>query len=129
MKILRKKIQIWKVLQKIHIKHMSHPSKKFFQKNTKFWEFLRCGSPGQEKPSGDLKMDIFSLKPKLWEVTWFFSTYLYLKTHPQICFNNNFDILSFLYLIPRGWGNSVRRLQAGSFGWGLAHVLNQWVIF
>ena len=100
-----KKFQIWKELQKSHIKHMSHPSKKN-SKNTKFGEFLRCGSPGQEKPSGDLKMAIFSLKPKVWEVTWFFSNYLYLKTHPQICFNNNFDILSFLYLLPRGWGNS-----------------------
>jgi len=101
-----KKISDLKRASKITYKTYVTSLKKKISKNTKFWEFLRCGSPGQEKPSGDLKMAIFSLKPKVWEVTWFFSTYLYLKTHPQICFNNNFDILSFLYLLPRGWGNS-----------------------
>ena len=48
---------------------MSHPSIIFFQKTQNFEIFLRCGSPGQEKTSGDLKMAIFSLKLKELEVT------------------------------------------------------------
>ena len=60
MKILKKKIQISKELQKSHIKHMSHPSKKNFQKTQNFENFSDAGLRAKKSP-----LAIFSLKPKV----------------------------------------------------------------